>query len=294
VTNPTQNQKTRHVPITVLTSAGRSQPASSPVTGAPGNVRRRGIRIEYPDFRTGELHIVPPSAFSSGLPLRASPETDVSPIKRNLAAPAPFRRPDAPVFARESQARGNDVEVTKGHARNSAKAGVDGAPLQHATNATSPKKIAYNGQHAEAHDAHLSRNGLDAKKKNLGTDGNQKQLHEEHSGVAVSPFSDDRTVSAAAAQTHSSPLNESRFMRLPEVLGVTGLSRSSLYAAIARGKFPSQARLLDCGRAVGWIAGEVHEWVTSRSFSRGTAASTARERADISSTSESSQLQLPL
>ena len=42
-----------------------------------------------------------------------------------------------------------------------------------------------------------------------------------------------------------------RFLRLPEVLERTGLSRSTIYVRLAEGRFPRPVRL--GGRAVGWI-----------------------------------------
>lgn len=50
-----------------------------------------------------------------------------------------------------------------------------------------------------------------------------------------------------------------RFMRLPEVKSVTGLSRSHIYDLISRGEFPSQYKL--GGRASGWLESEVSDWV---------------------------------
>ena len=51
-------------------------------------------------------------------------------------------------------------------------------------------------------------------------------------------------------------------LRLPQVKAITGLSKSSIYAMIASGDFPSQVRL--GARAVGWIADQVFAWVAAR------------------------------
>ena len=56
----------------------------------------------------------------------------------------------------------------------------------------------------------------------------------------------------------SAEMNQ-RFMRLPEVKSVTGLSRSHIYDLISRGEFPSQYKL--GGRASGWLESEVSDWV---------------------------------
>ena len=53
-----------------------------------------------------------------------------------------------------------------------------------------------------------------------------------------------------------------RFLRLPEVLERTGLSRSTIYVRLAAGRFPRPVAL--GGRAVGWIEAEVDEWVRER------------------------------
>ena len=53
-----------------------------------------------------------------------------------------------------------------------------------------------------------------------------------------------------------------RFLRLPEVLARTGLSRSTIYVRLDQGRFPRPVSL--GGRAVGWIESEVDEWMRER------------------------------
>ena len=53
-----------------------------------------------------------------------------------------------------------------------------------------------------------------------------------------------------------------RFLRLPEVLERTGLSRSTIYVRLAAGTFPRPVAL--GARAVGWIEAEIDEWVRER------------------------------
>jgi len=53
-----------------------------------------------------------------------------------------------------------------------------------------------------------------------------------------------------------------RFLRLPEVMERTGLSRSTIYVRVAAGSFPRPVAL--GGRAVGWIEAEIEEWVAER------------------------------
>ena len=53
-----------------------------------------------------------------------------------------------------------------------------------------------------------------------------------------------------------------RFLRLPEVLARTGLSRSTIYVRLEQGRFPQPVSL--GARAVGWIESEVDEWMRER------------------------------
>ncbi|WP_108484562.1 helix-turn-helix transcriptional regulator [Oceaniglobus ichthyenteri] len=51
-------------------------------------------------------------------------------------------------------------------------------------------------------------------------------------------------------------------LRLPSVLHITGLSRSTTYAMIAEGNFPRPIKLGK--RAVGWKEADVAAWVNNR------------------------------
>ena len=53
-----------------------------------------------------------------------------------------------------------------------------------------------------------------------------------------------------------------RFLRLPEVLARTGLSRSTIYVRLDQGRFPRPVSL--GARAVGWIEAEVDAWMRER------------------------------
>lgn len=53
-----------------------------------------------------------------------------------------------------------------------------------------------------------------------------------------------------------------RFIRLPEVLKITGLSASSVYRLRAKGEFPAQ-RLIG-PRSVRWSLREVLQWLDDR------------------------------
>ena len=52
-------------------------------------------------------------------------------------------------------------------------------------------------------------------------------------------------------------------LRRKQVEMRTGLSRSSIYARIAKGDFPSPIHLGN-GISVGWVESEVEEWIKSR------------------------------
>jgi prophage regulatory protein len=59
-----------------------------------------------------------------------------------------------------------------------------------------------------------------------------------------------------------------RFIRLREVLRITGLSQSALYDKMSRLEFPRQVTLGDNPRArkqsVAWVESEVAEWMEAR------------------------------
>ncbi|KRW58565.1 helix-turn-helix transcriptional regulator [Pseudomonas sp. TTU2014-080ASC] len=53
-----------------------------------------------------------------------------------------------------------------------------------------------------------------------------------------------------------------RLIRLPEVINLTGLSRSSIYKYISEKTFPQSVSLGE--RACAWVESEVQEWVLAR------------------------------
>ena len=53
-----------------------------------------------------------------------------------------------------------------------------------------------------------------------------------------------------------------RLIRLPEVLWLTGLSRSTLYKMVSGGRFPRQVEMGD--KARGWRLRDVVLWIESR------------------------------
>ncbi|MDP3960681.1 MAG: AlpA family transcriptional regulator [Pseudorhodobacter sp.] len=57
-----------------------------------------------------------------------------------------------------------------------------------------------------------------------------------------------------------------RILRRPEVEARTGLSRSTIYAMMAEGRFP--VPLLLGKRAVGWTESAISQWLESRTPGR--------------------------
>ena len=55
---------------------------------------------------------------------------------------------------------------------------------------------------------------------------------------------------------------QTKIIRLPEVMGRTGMGRTSIYAWIAQGTFPRQISLGH--RATGWLESEIDEWIDQR------------------------------
>lgn len=61
----------------------------------------------------------------------------------------------------------------------------------------------------------------------------------------------------------TSPITpEIRLVRLPEVLNLTGLSRSAVYQRMAQERFPRAVQLTP--RAIAWRLDEVTDWIESR------------------------------
>ena len=54
-----------------------------------------------------------------------------------------------------------------------------------------------------------------------------------------------------------------KILRLREVKEITGLSRSTIYLEIAKGKLPKQIQLTGA-RSVGWHESAIIQWVESR------------------------------
>lgn len=55
---------------------------------------------------------------------------------------------------------------------------------------------------------------------------------------------------------------QERFLRLPEVMHLCGLSRSTVYDLISRNAFPQQVSL--GGKNVAWLHSEITAWMCER------------------------------
>jgi prophage regulatory protein len=58
-------------------------------------------------------------------------------------------------------------------------------------------------------------------------------------------------------------MEQQRFIRLPEVKSLTGLSRSTIYSLVGNSTFPRQVSI-GGGRAIGWLESEIQVWIAER------------------------------
>ncbi|MEZ8658775.1 helix-turn-helix transcriptional regulator [Vibrio cyclitrophicus] len=58
-----------------------------------------------------------------------------------------------------------------------------------------------------------------------------------------------------------------RFIRLKEVINMTGLGRSSIYNFMKEGSFPTSVSV--GGRGVRWVESEINKWMEARIAERG-------------------------
>lgn len=53
-----------------------------------------------------------------------------------------------------------------------------------------------------------------------------------------------------------------KILRLPEVIKVTGLPRTTIYYFMKNGRFPNSISL--SARLVGWLESDVQDWISSK------------------------------
>jgi prophage regulatory protein len=59
-----------------------------------------------------------------------------------------------------------------------------------------------------------------------------------------------------------------KLLKLKNVIEITGVSRSHIYALAQEGRFPKPVKLTE--RSSAWVASEVQEWIESRIQARDT------------------------
>ena len=62
--------------------------------------------------------------------------------------------------------------------------------------------------------------------------------------------------------------NETRLIRIKEIVKLTGLSRAYAYELAAAGLFPKSVPLVPGGKARAWVYAEVQEWLNQRIVER--------------------------
>jgi|TARA_B110000305_G_scaffold215127_1_gene252374 prophage regulatory protein len=55
-----------------------------------------------------------------------------------------------------------------------------------------------------------------------------------------------------------------RVIKMKELVGEVGISRSYIYALQARGEFPTPISLVKGGRATGYLRSEIDDWMKGR------------------------------
>lgn len=63
--------------------------------------------------------------------------------------------------------------------------------------------------------------------------------------------------------------NPNRLIRIRDVMELTGLSRSYVYALAADGRFPRSISLVPGGTSRAWLLSEIHSWMQERIAARG-------------------------
>lgn len=83
--------------------------------------------------------------------------------------------------------------------------------------------------------------------------------------MALHPCNQPRE-STMQPKTKPAAARNTRLIRLPEVMAICGLSRSSVYAYVTRGEFPAPVKITR--QASAWVQQEVQDWVEQRISAR--------------------------
>ncbi|HCD1110590.1 helix-turn-helix transcriptional regulator [Morganella morganii] len=54
---------------------------------------------------------------------------------------------------------------------------------------------------------------------------------------------------------------KNRLLRLPDVIAITGVPRSTIYLKIKNKEFPSQVQI--GSRSVAWLESEIYDWINN-------------------------------
>jgi prophage regulatory protein len=61
------------------------------------------------------------------------------------------------------------------------------------------------------------------------------------------------------------PIPETGFVRLPQILAVIPIGKSTWWAGVKAGKYPAPVRPSPFGRVTVWRAAEIRDWMTKHS-----------------------------
>lgn len=67
----------------------------------------------------------------------------------------------------------------------------------------------------------------------------------------------------------TSSIPNKRVLRSKHVVGRVKLSRSGVYELVKKDQFPKPFKLVQGGRASGWLESDIDEWIDSRASKRG-------------------------
>ena len=87
-------------------------------------------------------------------------------------------------------------------------------------------------------------------------------MHDASRRFRTYEFHDDDQARALPPEASPQPRDPIRLLRLPQVMEVVGLSRSTIYALEEEERFPKRVKL--AARAVGWVEAEIQAWLAER------------------------------
>jgi prophage regulatory protein len=59
-------------------------------------------------------------------------------------------------------------------------------------------------------------------------------------------------------------INTTRFLRIKDVMKITGISKSYIYQLVSNNQFPKSIKLVPGGSSCAWIEKEIYDWADSR------------------------------